>query len=514
MADEIKNSALVERVRQAVIKLGGSVTVGDIVSATGLSSDEAKSGLDSLIITHEGTMRVSERGEIMYAFARGVIRRDRRSWWERNKEALLSIFKTLVKILIMLVLVIYFIIYLVILIAILFAGNNNNNNRQSSSSGGGDLLFWGIYLFWGRGTPDYSLSSQQKKKDPLYTRIFRFIFGPEEEKLDPLESKTKCAQLIRARKGVICVEDWMMVSGQSKSQCESDLAKFTAEFSGNVEITDNGTLIYIFEDMMKSSAKQNFSPSILTNISLEKYLPLIGNKNGGNGVVIGLNSFNLIMAAVITYFGHNILAIDDPSQAILLETSPILPIINWLGIVPLIFSALIFSGPLIRMPFNKKENARRRQRNIQKLVTHELFNGNEIPTQLNIVPLTNRVNSVLEDYEFIPASDLEIKQNVETLCDELDGELSSTSNVYVFHQFDDRIDEVRKIRSQKRLDRQDLGRVVFSTDNDEQERVDSRDKKEQLDAFDRALDAATGAGYDYGYSSDSSHQSRQNRSHY
>ena len=66
--------AQLERVRQAVIRRGGSVTVGDIMSETGLGFEESKSFLNALMVTHEGTMRVSESGELDYAFDRRMIR--------------------------------------------------------------------------------------------------------------------------------------------------------------------------------------------------------------------------------------------------------------------------------------------------------------------------------------------------------------------------------------------------------------------------------------------------------
>ena len=83
MTDQItlKDSEQIERIRQAVLRRGCSVTVGDIMSETGLNSDDAKAGLSKLIGTHEGVIRVSETGEMIYVFKSGCIRRDERSWW-------------------------------------------------------------------------------------------------------------------------------------------------------------------------------------------------------------------------------------------------------------------------------------------------------------------------------------------------------------------------------------------------------------------------------------------------
>ena len=98
--DQLSKTERLERVRQAIIKRGGSVTVGDIVSETGFAPNESENALKSLITTHEGVMKVSEHGEILYAFTPNCISRDYRSWWERSRETICKIFKLLCKIMI------------------------------------------------------------------------------------------------------------------------------------------------------------------------------------------------------------------------------------------------------------------------------------------------------------------------------------------------------------------------------------------------------------------------------
>ena len=223
MVTQLSTNEQIEVVRQAVIARGGNVTVGDIVSASGLDSDTAKSCLNELIKTHEGTMQVSSTGELLYSFAPGVVLRDQRTWWERNKKAIMKVIKAIFKAIIFLVLVVYFIMYLVILIAML----SNNRNRSSNIN-----LGWAFWFFWGRGYDDTSYYSNGKaRREPVYTRVYNFVFGPEEPELNPLEASQQCAQLIRAKNGVITLEDWMMISGQTKEKCESDLALLDIYFS-------------------------------------------------------------------------------------------------------------------------------------------------------------------------------------------------------------------------------------------------------------------------------------------
>ena len=78
----------VEQVRKVVLNRRGNVTIGDIMGDTGLGQEDAKSALDSLIKTHEGSLRVSQNGDLLYAFRPNVALRDEQSWWERHKAAI------------------------------------------------------------------------------------------------------------------------------------------------------------------------------------------------------------------------------------------------------------------------------------------------------------------------------------------------------------------------------------------------------------------------------------------
>ena len=518
MPQELQNYEQVERVRQAVIKLGGTVTIGDVMSATGLGNYEAKEALDNLIQTHEGTMRISEKGEIQYAFSKGCVLRDQRSWWQRNKKAIMKVIKGLFKVIIMLVLVVYFILFMLILIALIF--NNRNSSSRINISG-----FW--FIFWGSGDS----SGYSAKKAPLYTQVYNFVFGPEEEEIDPLEAKQKCGQLIRARNGVITVEDWMMISGQTREQCESDLARFTAEFDGTVEITDNGTLIYVFEDMMKSAKRQLAVIPHKAWQCLETPRPLSGNtpENGGNGAVIGLNSFNLIMSFVIMHYLTSILGSGDPEKVrfTIEEQEQLSNYAFWLGIFPFIFSSLIFAVPLIRLPFNIRENKERRERSVRKAVIGAVFDGRIDKTdprlfnkELTIEQVRTKATNYLMKSYLPAATDEEARKAMNSLMYEVNAELDFETQNYKFDVMDDRLADAEQERSKRNLANQDVGRVVFSTDNNEQEKVEEENARADMEEFDKLLHGkggftpARGASYDTSYSGANSSGARGSRGNY
>ena len=515
-ASILSNNEQIEIVRKAVMKRGGSVTVGDIISETGLDTDTAKSCLNQLIQTHEGTMRVSSTGELLYAFDPGVVLRDQRTWWERNKELVLKIVKKLFKIIIFLVLVIYFIIYLLLLIALL--ANSRGNNRNSINLNG---MIW---LFWGRGGYDdrtYEGKWNNTKREPIYTRVYNFVFGPEEPKVDPLEAKTQCAQLIRAKNGIITVEDWMAISGQNRHKCESDLARYTAEFDGTAEILDDGTLVYVFEDVMKSM-KPGQSTTLPARAwsRLEKPRRLTANEGAGNALVIGLNSFNLIMALLLwqglpayqaalqqrAMYGARL----DDSQRLILAMQGDNSTLFWLAIFPFIFSMLIFAGPLVRLPGNRKENRERRERSLHKALLGAIFDNNvDATVRISRDSAFSFLNMTLNKQGLEPASQEEFQKTLNVICDELGGErdTSATEPTYVFRDMADRLKQAGIHRKKRALDQQSLGRVIFSSDNNEQDEIDQNNMQDELDDFDRALQGDMPTG---GYSSDTRQNAGQN----
>ena len=513
----------IEKVRQAVMRRGGSVTVGDIISETGLDTETARKSLNELIKTHEGTLRVSSTGELLYAFAPGVVLRDQRTWWERNRETVLALVKKLFKIIIFLVLVIYFIIYLLILLALLF-GNRNSNSRSDFNIGG---MIW---LFWGRGggydDRTYEGKWNNTKREPIYTRVYNFVFGPEEPKVDPLEERTRCAQLIRAKNGLITVEDWMVISGKERKKCESDLARYTAEFDGTAEILEDGTLVYVFEDVMKSMkpGQDKALPARAWSV-LEKPRRLTANEGAGNALVIGLNTFNLVMAfacwrgipwyqsvlAERQTYGYRL----DATDQLILSVGDSASF--WLAVFPLIFSALIFAGPLVRLPGNIKENRERRKRSLYKAMLGAVFEDNGgVQIRVSQNTLLSRFNMTLRKRGLEEATMDEFNQTVRDVCDDLGGEIdpSASETTYLFRDMIGRLDKASKQRKKLALGQQSLGHVVFSSNNDEQDQVDQQNMQDELDDFDRALqgESPSSAGYGYGGYNNSQNAS-QNRNH-
>lgn len=501
MAEEVELGQNVERVRRAVLRRGGSVTVGDIMSETGLGNFEAKEALDKMIAIYEGVLRVSEGGDLLYVFKSGCIRRDYRSWWQRNKDTIVSIIKKVFKVIIFLVLVVYFIIYLVILLTFLFS--SRNDDRSSNDDG---ILLWGVYVFWGSWGDDRTRvrhrgGKRAEEKQPIYTKVYNFVFGPEEPKEDPLEAKTKCAQLIRARRGVITLRDWVLVSGQEREKCESDLARYTAEFEGNVEITNSGSIVYTFENMMQSgNGKAADMPSLCWK-NVVRRRPLSGNIHGGDAVVIGLNLFNMAFASFITFQYAAYIA--GASGGEMSSWDAALHLVKqgdtsfiWLGLFPFIFSTLIFAGPLVRLPGHLKENSRRMRVVVRKALLLELFNASRKQGEhrLALSQCVDRAHELLEESGFNPNSVPSgyVREEFNKLCDEFNGEmLPDVDMAFIFPELEESHREAQELRNKLRYDMRVFEGAAFSTDSDEQSEIEERELRSEFDRFSAALSAST-----------------------
>ena len=143
-------------------------------------------------------------------------------------------------------------------------------------------------------------------KQWLYKKVFQFVFGPEEEKPDPLRAQMLCSNLIKAKRGTLCVEDWMLVSGNDREKAESEMAKFTAIFDGKAEITSDGQLIYSFPELMRSQSGNRAlnTPNFTWKEPIAKK-EFTGNSTGANVGIGFLNGFNLMAVVFKPEFHFN-----------------------------------------------------------------------------------------------------------------------------------------------------------------------------------------------------------------
>ena len=84
------------------------------------------------------------------------------------------------------------------------------------------------------------------------------------------------------------------------------------------------------------------------------------------------------------------------------------------------------------------------------------------------------------------------------------------STIVLFSEYDRKLAAAEVERDSRKLDQQELGRAVFSTDNDEQSDIEDDENRAELDRFSRELARSQGAAqYDSRYSDSRSAQNRR-----
>lgn len=356
------------------------LTVADAATKTGLALRDAENGLSWLSKEYRGQLRVTSEGQIVHRFPYGFSKP-----WERaaaRKRVLSAIGKWLlaavrfiVRAWVAIVLVGYAALFVALLIGLTFARQNSDSRRSNDGLPGGamayaffrvvgDALFWTFhpwspfsvvsYSAYGRpygGRYDFGRAPPRRSEGPrvpLYERVNRFFFGPHPAPVDPLEDERRLVAAIRAGKGRIGLADVMRVTGLPREQADPLMAKLMLDYDGDVAVSEDGGLVYRFPEMRKTASDtREVEPSPAWN-RLKPVEPLTGNSIGANVAIAGLNAFNFFMGLWAIANG---LTLERVSHLFDRVPYPIVdggtPIV--LGIVPVVFSGLLFVLPAVRV---------------------------------------------------------------------------------------------------------------------------------------------------------------------
>jgi uncharacterized RDD family membrane protein YckC len=484
-------------VRKALRRLKGRATVGDIVAATGLEQARAEASLRALLEWHEGHLEVGERGDLLYRFDPALIRRDQVPVLTRIKERAWSLFKAGFKIWIVAMLVIYFVVFLALMIAALLASNRDGDG---GGFGGGDRRggghvhfpnFWFWYLIWspnwGWGRPYYGERYEDRHRNrrgrrqgpPFYKKVFAFVFGPDRPEATRERRDRDLLRLIRSRKGAVSAVDLVQATGVEVQEAESELARLMVGHDGKVEVTDDGTLVYLFPSLMVSAhgpVEEREPPAAWQR--LEPRLPATGNSAGSNAAIVGINAFNLLAAATAPWFIFPRLGIGGP----LAEVGLI-----W---IPVIFSLSFFAVPLLRLPAVWRENARRAARNVRKAILGLVSKASLSGSEAEPVRLDDAQRLVQDRLKGSGHGRVSVQRVMDRMVGEFDGEVEVDSQGtprFRFPGFRAAMEAAHRLRLKLGLGRGGVGRIVYASDDDA-----STQSARDLEAFDRELASSEG----------------------
>jgi hypothetical protein len=384
-------------------------TIADAAAESGLPLRDAESGLTFLTSEYRGHLRVTDDGDLLYLFPTGFTKPwETREQWERAVtavgHALASAGRFIVRAWLLIAMVGYALLFLAMIIGLSTAGGRRDDDRGPGLSmlGGlfrmiADAMFWTFrpftplyvmdpYLYDGgayAGAParfgEQRRRARQEPEVPFYERVNRFVFGPREAPKDPLAERARIVEEIRARKGRIGVADVMRVTGLSRDEADPLMARLMLDYDGDVDVGEQGGIVYRFPNIRKTAGLQLVVPPPNIRVGSAAWdtkkvaPPLTGNPGGSNVAIAALNGFNLLASAWVLANGmtiHNLfLSMQKHHPRILPDDGT--PIV--LGVIPLLFSILIFALPLFRAIGRRFTVARAAKENARLAIMKEVL---------------------------------------------------------------------------------------------------------------------------------------------
>ena len=487
------------RLVTALKKRSNESTIADLISATGLPKAQVEQAIKQVADEYRGHLRVTESGEILYYFPRGMVNRSR-GLRPRVERALRSFGRSVArvaalpfKVWVMFMLVGYFVLFITLLVLAVLASiaasmANRGEGRRSSSAGGFLSFFFVVRVFqvftwiWlSSGMGDYKRRPARRQGRPLYRSVFAYVFGEEDpNKQWTDQEKTFILSFIRGRKGVLTLDELMVMTGRSPDKAQGLLNQLLIEWEGEPAVTREGTLVYLFPGLLKSRRTEieQAERTPLANPRRKRLARFADNSAKTNRWISFFNGFNSLFSvyflglallnpepvyefvrgeprmrldfAALYHFVQRLL----DSVGVEAATSVILIV---LGIVPLAFSLLFFLVPLVRRRRLKKQNEAIKQENLRKKIYfHVLGSADQFDPQE--VHSETRDENPSDERGFVQqvVDDLAARQSAEV-------EQSEGRLVYRFPELARQLSDVREFRKRVDLSRYAPGETVFDS---------------------------------------------------
>ena len=388
------------------------ITLADVTAGTGLPLEQVRTLVTIAADEYSARLEVTESSEILYSFPSGFTSRYRgpgpvlKKFFTSFGRVSAAALKLLFKAWILLMLVGYFLLFMVIALAsvfISFSASSNSRNRRGGwniSFGLFDLIirlwFYSELFGGGRRRSIGSAFHAGKLRQsgggrPLHRAVFSFVFGEDDPNRDwELREKKAFVSHLRKQRGVVSLPELMVLSGQPPQKAEDLIMNMCAEFGGSPEVTEEGTVVYRFDEILLSAEKNNTKDPAQNYVSssapdlpapLYKRLKVFSSNPRKMNFWFGIiNGVNLLFGS---YFFYNSVSIGKITNEAVFRTSGLYGTIYYflgrmgadphfilqtaLGLVPLLFSVLFWLIPVIRSVLLKKGNESIRLDNYRSL---------------------------------------------------------------------------------------------------------------------------------------------------
>jgi hypothetical protein len=398
------------RGQTALVKL----TRADAVALTGLPNDQAEPALKSLVGTYRSHLAVTDEGELVYEFDPSLERRDKVTLRERIDalgQAAWKGFQLLFKIWIVVTLVAYVVAFVAMMVSMMVARSSSDRDDRRGGDGFGFPWLW----FWlmpdlappGYARDPYGRPMRRPRNAPkkrFYQSVFDFVFGPKTAPHDPREADRRLVAFLRDHKGRVTASELSALTGLSLAAAEEELTRLMVEYDGEVEVADDGTLLYVFENVLPSASAAGTRWTWAWDAA-DPVPPLTGNTPTANAVTAGFAGFNLL--ASMTIAPAFLQRFHLPAQ----------PWTFWLTVFPLVFSAIFFAVPAVRALARRSRLKKRERRQLRRELLREIWAKPAEPR--DPAELTARAAQKTG----MPAA--EAQKMLDTLVRDLDGDITT-----------------------------------------------------------------------------------------
>lgn len=492
---EYKVGAVRDRLASEFRRIGGEATVADLLASTGLPKHQVETEIRAVADEFGARLRVTESGEILYSFPRGMRSRYRGlgpalgRLWKGFRAGVALVASFLFKIWIVVMLVGYFVLFLALTLAALAAtfaaqtaGNRDSRGRGRNSGAGGLFLTTRILnLFiriWFYGelfkSPNQRYYERERRlardKDrrPLHKAVFSFVFGDGDPNEPWSETEKKAVvAFIQANRGVMSLEEFMVLTGHRPLEAEDAVNRYLYEFEGLPEVTENGTIYYFFPSLLRR--KDQRDRSFGDSSPMKRLIPFSSNPKKANVWFAVLNGVNLAFGGFFLYNaltrgmpyippGAQRIPADFYTIAMVLVSqvaaNPLTVALWGLGVVPAVFALLFYLVPFLRsLRLNRANEAIKRQ-NLRKLVYARVW-----------------ADPARVDPSAVESGDAAAQPSDPGTADRVVGELAAwaegnpeSGGVYAFPELSRRKEDIRAARSRIKPEDYALGAAVFDSD--------------------------------------------------
>ncbi|MDR0320304.1 MAG: hypothetical protein LBI28_02260 [Treponema sp.] len=460
-------------------------TVADICSSTALPLATVNELLPKIADEYSGHLRVTQSGEILYYFPHGFTSRYKSfgTLLGRFARKVKSVIKKtsvfLFKFWIMIMLIGYFLLFIALALASVFISVASKSGSKGGR-GGANLSFglfeliWRIWFYSELTRPRDGYGNVKKKdkpKRPMHKSIFSFVFGEGEPNKDWDEKQSKAIiTYIQANKGVICLPEYMAFTGQDSKSAESSIISFCCKYDGSPEVTEDGTIVYRFENLLLTSGTEKLDELIPPIKNIKTFSV---NSTAMNGCFAVINTVNLIFGSYFLYQSLNVGQIINDFQykiapALYANTHKLLEKIIIsphdfigivLGLIPLTFSVLFWLIPIFRYFSEKKENEKIKMENFKRFSFNKIWSTPEKIESESFSPL----NIFCCPSNFVTAEDRVIK-DMGVISQPQVEVTRSGKTVYSFRELAREKEALKKYRSSVDMTRLKIGETVFDSD--------------------------------------------------